>query len=238
MIGKRWEILRQALDERQRRLWLASEAQVLGYGGVALVAAATGVSRTTITSGLSELEALQSGSAVWNQGRVRRPGGGRKRIEEQDGTVVAALLALVDPETRGDPESPLRWTCKSLRKLSEALKAQGHEVSYSLVGQLLKAQGFSLQGNAKVLEGKQNPDRDAQFAHINETVAAAQIAQQPVISVDTKKKELVGVFKNAGQEWQPSGTPVLVKTHDFPDPQQGRANPYGVYDLAANEGLS
>jgi transposase-like protein len=167
---------------------------------------------------------------------TRRPGGGRKPLTQKDPTLVADLLALVEPTTRGDPESPLRWSCKSLRVLAEELQERGHVVSHVVVGQLLKAEGFSLQGNAKVIEGNQSPDRNAQFEHINATVSAALARGQPVISVDTKKKELVGQFKNGGKEWRPTGEPVQVKVHDFVDPELGRASPYGVYDIGADQG--
>ena len=240
LIGQRWEHIREELDERQRRLLVAVEAKVLGRGGVATVSLATGVSRTTIQAGLKEIEALvsvnhESGASAQKAPRVRRAGAGRKSIEAKDESLVADLLALVNPLTRGDPQSPLLWTCKSLRTLADQLSASGHRVSHVVVGQLLKAQGYSLQGNAKVIEGNQSPDRDAQFQHINATVEAALKANQPVISVDTKKKELVGAFKNAGREWLPSGEPVQVKVHDFIDPELGRANPYGVYDIGADE---
>ena len=228
--------MRMALDERQRRLFVAVEALVLGRGGVSAVAAATGVSRSTITAGLAEIESLESsGTPDEPRLRVRRAGAGRKRIEDMDETLVADLLALVDPDTRGDPQSPLRWTCKSLRTLAEQLKASGHSVSHVVVGQLLKGQGYSLQANAKVIEGNQSPDRNAQFEYINAAVTSALAEGQPVISVDTKKKELVGAYKNGGQEWEPSGEPVEVKVHDFIDPELGRANPYGVYDIGADE---
>src|SRR5450755_721782 len=232
--------MRAALDERQRRILVAVEAKVLGRGGVSVVAAATGVSRSTIMAGLDEIEAMgvvdraapeQPASLT----RMRRAGGGRKRIDVKDETLVAELLALVDPLTRGDPQSPLRWTCKSLRTLAEQLRASGHSVSHVVVGQLLKAQGYSLQGNAKVIEGNQSPDRNAQFEYINATVTSPLAAHQPVISVDTKKKEWVGAYKNGGQAWEPSGEPVQVKVHDFVDPELGRANPYGVYDIGADE---
>jgi Rhodopirellula transposase DDE domain len=167
--------------------------------------------------------------------RTRQAGAGRKKIEIKDETLLPDLLALVDSTTRGDPESPLRWTCKSLRNLADELKAKGHAVSHVVVGKLLKAQNYSLQSNVKVIEGNQSPDRNAQFEHINKTVAAALKANLPVISVDTKKKELVGAYKNAGQEWLPSGAPVKVKVHDFIDKELGRANPYGVYDIGADE---
>jgi len=230
--------MREALDERQRRLLVGIEAKVLGRGGVSAVAVATGVSRTTIAAGIQEIEAMMSsdvGAAAPLQTGTRQAGAGRKRIETKDLTLLPDLLALVDSSTRGDPESPLRWTCKSLRNLADELKAKGHTVSHVVVGKLLKQQDYSLQGNVKVLEGNQSPDRNAQFEHINASVAAALQANQPVISVDTKKKELVGAYKNAGQEWLPSGEPVKVKVHDFIDKVLGRANPYGVYDIGADE---
>ena len=191
-------------------------------------------------AGMQELEGKTNeffaGSMPAAAGSVRRSGGGRKPLTHKDPTLVSDLLALVDPGTRGDPESPLRWSCKSPRVLAEELNAQGHTVSHVVVGELLKAQGFSLQGNAKVIEGNQSPDRDAQFQHINATVAQALSEGRPVISVDTKKKELVGAFKNAGQEWRPAGEPEQVKVHDFVDPERGRASPYGVYDIGADQG--
>ena len=240
LISRRWAVMRAELDERQRRLLVAIEAKVLGRGGVTAVAAATGVSRSTIMAGLHEIEALQATDRRADAGatglnRQRRAGAGRKKMEVKDDTLIADLLALVEPLTRGDPQSPLRWTCKSLRTLADELKASGHRVSHVVVGQLLKAQGYSLQANAKVIEGNQSPDRNAQFEYINATVTAALAANQPVISVDTKKKELVGAYKNAGQSWQPSGEPIQVKVHDFIDPELGRANPYGVYDIGADE---
>ena len=240
LIGQRWEVMRDALDERQRRLLVAVEAKVLGRGGVSAVAVATGVSRTTIMAGISEIEAMKSTDLATAQTSpqpmsTRQAGAGRKKIETKDETLLPDLLSLVDSTTRGDPESPLRWTCKSLRNLADELKAKGHTVSHVVVGKLLKNQDYSLQGNVKVLEGNQSPDRNAQFEHINAAVAAALKANQPVISVDTKKKELVGAYKNAGQEWLPSGEPVKVKVHDFIDKELGRANPYGVYDIGADE---
>lgn len=230
--------MRHALDERQRRLLAAVEARVLGRGGVTAVASATGVSRTTIAAGIQEIEdmLLRDLTAVMPlQSGTRQAGAGRKKIETKDTTLLPDLLALVDSSTRGDPESPLRWTCKSLRNLADELRAKGHTVSHVVVGKLLKQQNYSLQGNVKVLEGNQSPDRNAQFEHINASVAAALQANQPVISVDTKKKELVGPYKNAGHEWLPSGEPVKVKVHDFIDKELGRANPYGVYDIGADE---
>ena len=240
-VGQRWEVMRKALDERQRRLLVAAEAKVIGHGGVTAVALATGVSRTTILAGLNEIKVLaepldpkgdEPGMATH---RMRRAGAGRKKIESKDETLVADLLKLVEPTTRGDPQSPLRWTCKSLRTLADELKACGHAVSHVVVGKLLKDQDYSLQANAKVIEGNQSPDRNAQFEHINATVGKALQSNQPVISVDTKKKELVGAYRNAGQEWLPKGEPVKVKVHDFIDPELGRANPYGVYDIGADE---
>ena len=239
-IEQRWELMRERLDERQRRTYAAVEARVIGRGGVSQVAAATGLARGTIMAGMQELEGKANeffaGAAPAAAGSVRRSGGGRKPLTHRDPTLVADLLALVDPGTRGDPESPLRWSCKSLRVLADELNAQGHTVSHVVVGELLKAQGFSLQGNAKVIEGNQSPDRDAQFHYINATVAHALSEGQPVISVDTKKKELVGAFKNAGQEWRPAGAPEQVKVHDFVDAELGRASPYGVYDIGADQG--
>ncbi|SCC93421.1 conserved hypothetical protein [Thiomonas sp. X19] len=240
-IKRRWEVLRGVLDERQRRLFVGVEALVLGRGGISHVAAATGVSRRTVLSGLQEVGALATrGDAAPGDGnagaRVRAPGAGRKRLAEKDSTLVPELLDLVCPATRGDPQSPLLWSCKSLRVLADELQARGHVVSHVVVGRLLKAQGYSLQGNAKVIEGHQSPDRNAQFEFINATVSAALEAGQPAISVDTKKKELVGPYKNNGREWHPSGEPVQVKVHDFVDPDLGRANPYGVYDIGADAG--
>lgn len=237
-VSQRWNVMRDALDERQRRLLVAIEAKVLGRGGVSAVAVATGVSRTTIAAGIQEIEAMLSSDLADTTSLptgTRQAGAGRKKIETKDVTLLPDLLALVDSSTRGDPESPLRWTCKSLRNLADELQAMGHTVSHVVVGKLLKQQDYSLQSNVKVLEGNQSPDRNAQFEHINACVAAALEANQPVISVDTKKKELVGAYKNAGQEWLPSGEPVKVKVHDFIDKELGRANPYGVYDIGADE---
>lgn len=240
-IGQRWSAMHATLNERQRRLLAAVEAKVLGRGGITAVSLATGLARNTIKAGLGELALAEeqlnqpANEAPASPVRTRRTGGGRKKLGTADATLLSDLLALVEPTTRGDPESPLRWTCKSLRSLAETLQAQGHTVSHVVVGQLLKEQNYSLQANAKVIEGNQSPDRNAQFEHINATVAAALQANQPVISVDTKKKELVGAYKNAGQEWLPSGEPVKVKTHDFIDKELGRANPYGVYDIGADD---
>jgi len=229
-IRERYAGLGPHLDERGRRLFAAVEAKAAGYGGIAAVWRATGIVPSTIGRGLKELAA---GTAP---GPVRRPGGGRKTLVAQDGTLLADLLGLVEPTTRGDPETALRWTCKSLRRLADELHAQGHQVSHTVVGELLKQQHFSLQGNRKVLEGASHPDRDAQFAQIDASVTAALAAGQPVISVDTKKKELVGDFKNAGREWRRQGEPEAVRVHDFLIEELGRAVPYGIYDLAANAG--
>ena len=219
------------LNEKQRRLILAAEARSLGYGGVSQVARATGVSRPTIYQGLRELETDGDTSNA-----VRRAGGGRKQIEELDPTIIQDLEQLVEPDTRGDPMSSLRWTCKSTRQLASILKQQGHDVSHRLVAELLRANGYSLQGNAKNLAGSQHPERDAQFRYLNEQIK--QFLQQglPVISVDAKKKELVGNFKNPGQEWQFQGQPVEVNVHDFPNPHLGKAIPYGIYDIGQNVG--
>ncbi len=238
-IAQRWDLMRERLDERQRRAFAAAEAKVIGRGGVSQVAAATGVARNTIMAGMQELEGSSnefvSGAPLAPAGSTRRSGGGRKAAAHKDPS-LPDLLALVDPTSRGDPESPLRWTCKSLRVLADELKAGGHVISHVVVGRLLKDQGYSLQANAKVIEGNQSPDRNAQFEHINATVKAALLAGQPVISVDTKKKELVGLYKNGGREWHPEGEPENVQVHDFVDPELGRANPYGVYDIGADEG--
>ena len=231
-IQQKFEALSPVLDERSRRLWVATEARVLGRGGIALVARATGVSRSTITRGIRELE---SGEVV-EAGRVRRSGGGRRRKEDGDPTLVADLEGLVEPSVSGDPQSPLRWTSKSVRKLAEQLTTMGHEVSHTIVAELLHAAGYSLQGNRKAKEGRAHPDRNAQFENINRRVKAHQRRRQPVISVDTKKKELVGDFKNSGREWRPEGFPERVRVHDFKIPELGKAIPYGVYDLTRNNG--
>jgi transposase len=219
------------LNERQRRLLLAAEAVSLGHGGITLVARAAGVRAATVSLGVAELK-----SGETPLGRVRRPGAGRKRAADADPGLCPALLALVEPDMRGDPMSPLRWTTKSTRNLAAELTAQGHRVSADTVADLLREQGFSLQSNVKTLEGKQNPDRDAQFRYINDQVKAYLTTGEPVVSVDTKKKELVGEYKNSGREWHPTGQPVEVGTHDFPDKELGKAVPYGIYDLAANSG--
>jgi transposase len=231
-IGERFRALAGELDERRRRLWAAAEARSCGRGGIAAVARATGISEATIRKGLRELE---RGERL-ERGRVRRPGGGRKRLVDKDPSLLADLERLVDADSRGDPEQPLRWTAKSVRRLAAGLRELGHQVSFRTVARLLRRLGYSLQANAKTREGRQHPDRDAQFAHINRTVKAAIDAGQPVISVDTKKKELVGDFKNAGREWRPAGRPLEVRTHDFKDPELGKVIPYGIYDLTHDEG--
>lgn len=233
-LAAKFEVVLPHLNERQRRLLLAAEARLLGHGGVRAVARVAGVSESTVRKGVFELE---DGGDVLPGGRVRRQGGGRKSVEEQDPRVLPALLALVEPDERGDPESPLRWTTKSLRRLAEELARRGHRVSPPTVGRLLRQAGFSLQGNAKTLEGTQHADRDAQFRYINEQVKDYQAAGEPVISVDTKKREQLGRLPNPGREWRPKGDPVRVEDHSFftgPDVEQ--AIPYGVYDISANTG--
>jgi hypothetical protein len=220
------------LDERGRRRFAAVEARLAGYGGIAAVSRATRIAASTIGRGLCELD----DPAPLLPGRVRRPGGGRKPLVAIDQGLLADLAALVEPEARGDPMSPLRWTCKSLRRLASELGTMGHEISHTVVGELLKTLNFSLQANRKTLEGAGHLDRNAQFGYINNAVTAALTENQPVISVDTKKKELVGDFKNNGREWRPRGSPEEVRVHDFLIKELGRAVPYGVYDLAANDG--
>src|SRR5215204_881068 len=234
-LATRFEVLLPHLNERQQRLALAVEARLLGHGGVRAVAQVAGVSETTVRRGVFELEA---GEEPLPAGRARRPGGGRKAAARQDPELVPALLGLVEPDERGDPMSPLRWTTKSLRHLAEELARQGHPVSAPTVGRLLRQAGFSLQGTAKTLEGRQHPDRDAQFAYINEQVKAHQDAGEPVISVDAKKKEQLGQLPAAGREWRPKGDPVQVADHSFftAGPEVELAVPYGVYDLTADAG--
>src|SRR4051794_10159160 len=225
------------MDERVCRLWAAAEAQALGRGGITLVAQATGVSRKRIGAGLRELGARAAGPPPPGAAaRVRRPGGGRKPKTATDPTLLDDLEALVEPLTRGDPMSPLRWSCKSLHKLAAALREQGHAVSHETVRQLLLSLDYRLQATRKTREGSDEPDRNAQFEHINAEAERFQAAGQPAISVDTKKKELVGDFANGGREWQPSGLPEEVRVHDFPDKELGKVSPYGVLDLAANVG--
>jgi len=229
----RFEGYSRFLDERSLRLVAATDAGKLGYGGISRVARASGLSRPTIMRGIEELAGNASAIAA---GRIRKEGAGRKRADVADSTLKADLESLVEPTTRGDPESPLRWTTKSVRTLSDALKAMGHEVCPVVVARLLHEMDYSLQANRKTKEGGEHEDRDAQFRHINERVTGFLAAGDPVVSVDTKKKELVGDFKNGGREWRPQGDPERVRVHDFIIPELGRAAPYGVYDIARNVG--
>ena len=234
-IQEKYRLLAEIFDERERRLWAAVEAQQLGRGGISTVAKATGLSRTTIYQGLNELSDCPAGAGL-RRDRIRAEGGGRKALAAKDPELLESLERLVEPSTCGDPQSALRWTCKSTRQLSQALHRAGHPVGRQTVSELLAALGYSLQGNRKTREGSAHEDRDAQFGHINAQVAAYQQRAQPVISVDTKKKELVGDFKNGGREWRPKGRPEEVRTHDFMDRELGKVNPYGVYDQTANVG--
>ena len=222
------------MDERMRRLWAATEPRALGYGGVSTVARAIGLARPTITAGIKEIGAACIVTRVDTTQRQRRQGAGRPRVAALDPALVPALEALIEPATRGDPMSPLRWTCKSVRILAAELTHRGHTVSHQTVGELLHALGYSLQANRKTREGASHPDRNAQFEHIAQRASEFQRRLQPVISVDTKKKELVGDFKNAGREWHPKDCPTEVRVHDFLDKTLGKAIPYGVYDLSAN----
>jgi len=234
-IRRKFQALTVVMDERMRRQWADAEARELAWGGVSCVARATGISRTTILAGIRELKVQESSEALPNPG-IRRPGAGRKPLVESDPELWAALDALVDPVTRGHPETPLRWTCKSTRKLAEELCRQGHPVSDRTVACLLYAAGYSLQANRKTREGKGHPDRNAQFEHISQQVQRVQKRGQPVVSIDTKKKELVGDFKNPGQEWRPEDDPQPVRVHDFKDKDLGKAIPHGVYDMTNNQG--
>jgi hypothetical protein len=227
--------VRDVIDERARRLVAASESLVIGRGGITAVSRATGMASQVIRQGMAELKASERQPAP-RTGRVRRPGGGRKKTVAVDPTLLRDLEQLVDPATRGDPESPLRWTCKSVRKLAAALKQKGHRTSHRMVAVLLQQLGYSLQANRKTREGSQHPDRNAQFEHINRKVKEYLKRGDPVISVDTKKKELVGDFKNGGQERQPKGQPEQVRVHDFADQEKGHVRPYGVYDIQRDEG--
>jgi hypothetical protein len=234
-IRRMYRTLSPEMDERMRRQWAAAEARELGWGGVTLVAQASGLSRTTITAGLRELD-LPPEQRQAEAVRVRRPGGGRRPLAQTHPELVTALEQLIDPVTRGDPMSPLRWTCKSTQRLAEELTRRNHPVSAPTVAVLLKQAGYSLQANAKTREGTSHPDRDAQFRHINDAVRRFLDRNAPAVSVDTKKKELVGDFKNAGREWHPQGRPEQVRVHDFLDKTQGKAIPYGVYDILNNQG--
>jgi hypothetical protein len=237
VIAAKFVILRPLLDEHARRLWAAVEARAIGRGGISRVGEATGLSRVTIRAGLQELTLLDTtpGQRASPE-RLRRRGGGRKPLRMHDPHLVHALETLVDPVTRGDPMSLLRWTCKSAAQLAAALQAQGHPVSERTVNRLLHDLGYSLQSNRKTLEGSAHPDRDAQFQYINRRAKAFQKQGQPVVSVDTKKKELIGQFRNGGREWQPQGQPEEVQVYDFPDKVLGKVIPYGVYDEATNTG--
>lgn len=235
-IEAKYEALAGRLDEATLRLWAAVEARSLGRGGVSMVAKAIGMSRTTIHVGLDELKTAAMTSKGPGSGRVRAAGGGRKKLAAKDAGLLSELDGLVEPASRGDPMSPLRWTCKSTYRLSDELKRRGHEVSQRTICDLLNQLGFSLQSTRKTREGGKHEDRDAQFAHIAKTVADYQGTGDPVISVDTKKKELIGDFKNAGSEWQPEGKPEEVRVYDFIDPELGKVAPYGIYDLTTNTG--
>ena len=236
MIRAKYSTLKPRLDERTRRLWAAAEAKALGHGGTRTVAKATGMSATTIRLGRRELATYQQSTPLEVKPRIRHPGGGRKRLTAKDERVLQALDALVEPTSRGDPVSPLRWTCKSTRKLEAELHSQGFHISHTKVGQLLKHLGYSLQSTRKRYEGTSHPDRDAQFEYINARVKEFQKRNQPVVSVDTKKKELVGNFANRGREYQPQGLPEEVEAYDFPSLATGKGIPYGIYDMTANTG--
>lgn len=231
-ITARYEALKPLLDERARRLVAAAESQAIGKGGISPVSKATGISRPVIRQGIAELK----DPASLAPGRIRRKGGGRKKAVDKDASLKSDLQDLLESTTRGDPEAPLRWTCKSVRQLTAELTRMKHRVSPQVVADLLHALGYSLQANSKTKEGTSHPDRNAQFEHLNGKVKWCLARHQPVISVDTKKKELVGDFKNSGQEWRPKGNPDLVRVHDFVDPELGRATPYGIYDLGRNSG--
>jgi transposase len=233
-IRTRFDLLEPVLNERQRRLWAAVESKAVGRGGISVVSRATGISRRTIYDGLSEME--RTPAKQEKPARARKKGGGRKKAVVKDAALLRDLERLVDPMTRGDPESPLRWTCKSVRKLAHELRRQGHQTSHALVAELLHGLKYSLQANSKTKEGSSHPDRNAQFEHINEQATRFLEKSQPAISVDTKKKELVGDFKNGGQEWQPKGTPEQVRVHDFAIRGKGKDTPYGVYDLGLDAG--
>ena len=238
LVEAKYQVLAGRFDEATLRLWAAVEARSLGHGGVSLVARAVGMSRTTIHAGLAEIGQAGGKAPVpaLPLGRVRAAGGGRKKLTQLDASLLGDLDALVEPTARGNPSSPLRWTCKSTARLAAQLKAQGHRVSPRSVHTLLRELGYRLQSLRKSREGSQQPDRDAQFRHIAAKVSSQQRRRQPVISVDAKKKELIGDFKNAGREWQPAGEPEAVRVHDFIDAQLGKVAPYGVYDVTANEG--
>ena len=232
-LAYKFDVLSRVLDERTRRLVAAAEAEAIGFGGVTAVARASGLSRGTVIRGMAE---LQTAPKPARRQRIRRKGAGRKRTVDQDATLKRDLESLVEPVTRGDPESPLRWTCKSVRQLAAQLNRMGHRTSHRMVAEILHGMEYSLQANHKTLEGSSHPDRDAQFHHISDRIREFQADRQPVISVDTKKKELVGDFKNDGRELRPKGDPEKVRVHDFVIPELGRAAPYGVYDVTQNAG--
>jgi Rhodopirellula transposase DDE domain len=233
VLRRKYEHLSGELNERTRRYWAATEAEAIGYGGIVMVCEATGMDHKTVQAGLREITHQQEGAPA---GRIRRPGGGRKKLTDKDPKLKDALTVLVEPTERGDPESPLRWTTKSTTNLAEELSMHGHAVSYRTVHRLLVAENYSLQSNRKTEEGADRPDRDAQFRFISESAKQFQTKNQPVISVDTKKKELIGNFKNAGQEWRRKGEPRPVNMHDFADKELGKVAPFGVYDVSRNEG--
>ena len=230
VLRRKYLRMRSTLNERSRRLWAATEALEIGRGGIVAVRRATGLSYTAVARGISDIRAGNPVDPV----RVRRPGGGRKRLATLDGMLAGDLEGLVEPLSRGDPETRLRWTCKSLRHLSKELEGMGHQISHTVVGEMLREIGYSLQANRKNQEGKQHPDRNAQFEFINASVIEQQRRGEPAVSVDTKKKELVGNYKNGGREWRPEGNPLEVKSHDFKDKELGKVAPYGVYDLTRN----
>jgi len=232
-IRTRYQAIAPLVDERARRLFAGAEAATIGRGGIAAVARATGLSLPTVRRGVRD---VQGKGPALPKGRIRRPGAGRPKATMRDPKLREDLERLIEPTTRGDPESPLRWTCKSVRQLAGALQKQGHAISHQTVAQLLHEMGYSLQANRKTIEGSHHPDRNAQFEHINEAVQLQLRLEEPVISVDTKKKELIGDYRNGGRELQPKGKPERVRVHDFIDPEKGRVNPYGVYDLKQNEG--
>lgn len=231
-IRHKYKLLEPSLNERTRRLFAAAEAESFGHGGITLVSRATGLERHVIARGISEI----NDNIALEKNSVRKAGGGRKKNSDKDKTLETDLETLVESVTRGDPESSLLWVSRSLRHLSEELHKRGHQISHTLVGQLLQKKGYSMQANSKNKEGTNHPDRNTQFEYINQTAKKYLAVGDPVISVDTKKKELVGDFKNNGQEWRPSGNPEIVQMHDFPNAEVGKANPYGVYDLGKNEG--
>ena len=236
VIRVKYDTLKVELDERGRRMWAAAEAKSLGYGGVAAVSKATAIAESTIRIGRSEMKARPAGKRREKIRKIRKAGGGRKSLVEKDTELIRMLDSLVDPSSRGDPMSPLRWTCKSTRKLAQELALRGHAISHAMVGQLLRGLDYSLQSARKRMEGTSHPDRDAQFTFINSRVIEFQKRDQPVISVDTKKKELIGRFSNGGREYQPKGIPEEVETYDFPSLANGKGIPYGVYDMTKNQG--